>query len=187
MGGMGMDAMQTEAAIEGRLTAYDVVQVAAQAQASSRGAGAGGGTGAGAAVSAPGVPAGASERQEWTSLVTLSHTEDRIAVAVISQSRPEIEFWLGQWVGFCARAGMQHKVRWAVNRLLANAAATRAQNPTQIPTPNPNPTTEFSFLDTCPDPIALVRGVVIPAVGRCGVSAGGLLGDIEDACEFALG
>ena len=122
----------------------------------------------------------------------------------------EVDYWLNQWVTFCTASGLHHKVRWAANRLLQGAVAERSRakaNASGRLTSSSSgsnagpvsgsvsvsanqsallPAGSWDFFDTTREPLRLLRGVLIPAVGRCGAAGGALLAEIEDAMELTL-
>jgi len=122
-----------------------------------------------------------SATREWTTLVTLAHTEERLAVAVLAGDADDVDHWLTQWVAVCTKTGMHHKVRWAANRLLANAARARdSMRQAQAQAQG----AAWDFFDTTTDPQRVLHKVLIPAVGSCGTSAAALLGELQDACSL---
>jgi len=129
-----------------------------------------------------------STTREWTTLVTLAHTEERLSVAVLAGSPDDVDHWLTQWVTVCTKTGMHHKVRWAANRLLANGAArardTHSQAQAQAQAHAHAQGAAWDFFDTTAAPQRVLRKVLIPAVGSCGTPAASLLGELEDACSL---
>jgi hypothetical protein len=125
-----------------------------------------------------------STTREWTTLVTLAHTEERLSVAVLAGSPDDVDHWLTQWVAVCTKTGMHHKVRWAANRLLANGAARARDTHSQAQAQAHAQGAAWDFFDTTAAPQRVLRKVLIPAVGSCGTSAAALLGELEDACSL---
>jgi hypothetical protein len=125
-----------------------------------------------------------STTREWTTLVTLAHTEERLSVAVLAGSPDDVDHWLTQWVAVCTKTGMHHKVRWAANRLLANGAARARDTHSQAQAQAHAQGAAWDFFDTTAAPQRVLRKVLIPAVGSCGTPAAALLGELEDACSL---
>lgn len=139
-------------------------------------------THAASTVTGSGLSGASLAAREWTSVATLSHTEERLAVAALTGDTRETEHWLSQWVAFCTKSGLHHKVKWAANRLLENAS--RGEGKGHGARQESGLGGGWDFFETVDRPMRVLRDVILPAVGRCGAAVGSLLGDIEDAIEM---
>lgn len=97
--------------------------------------------------------------RHWTELVTLSHAEERLCVALSYGSETDTLRWLSEWVFFCCKTNLKSRLTWLVESL---ASMTESQDSSL----SQEGTTAVGGRDR--RSIYLLKSIVLPVIERSG-------------------
>lgn len=107
--------------------------------------------------------------RRWTELVTLSHAEERLCVALSYGSESDALRWLGEWVFFCCKTNLHSRLSWLIESL---ASATRDQGTNMSsdshPHDNEYDTRMNDYKTQKEKSIYLLKSIVLPVIESSG-------------------
>jgi len=106
--------------------------------------------------------------RRWSELVTLSHAEERLCVALSYGSEPDALRWLGEWIFFCCKTNLKSRLIWLIESLVSVGRSSHHHNCATTNNTSSSSSDHLHEKKQIQNSLDLLKTIVLPVVESSG-------------------